>query len=141
MIELPKDLAQYSVQEIQFELLRRAGGTGFKPEQIINFLHEHRDLWKAVMMDRIFVTPHRATHLIFLPLLYKLRDLPDNVWNADTLYVLAPDHSSAKQLTELGAARELWNLQYSVRLYDEAETAKILPYYNQKGCLFSIWWD
>src|SRR5688572_17829618 len=100
-VELPEALSKFTVQDIQFELLRRASGTGFKAEKIIALLQEHKPLWNAACMDRIFAFAHSTTRLLYLPALYHLRDLPHNVWNTDTLYVLTVDHPSTERLVDL----------------------------------------
>ncbi|MEK7327686.1 MAG: hypothetical protein AAB217_20770, partial [Chloroflexota bacterium] len=70
------NLAEATAQEIQLELIRRTEHNAFDGEQVFEDLLAHRDWWEAVLLDR----KHDSV---------KLRDLPDNLWNTDTLFVLA----------------------------------------------------
>jgi len=140
-ITLPPELSEFSTQEIQFELMRRSGGTGFDPYRIIAFLQDLSDLWHAAIKDRIFVTPQSAERRIYLPLLYKLRDIPYNYWNADSLFVLAKDRTSAEFLADRGADIHLWDRRYGVTLYTEEDTAEMMPNTSNPGCVFKVWWD
>src|SRR5437764_5972271 len=91
-------LAEATVQDIQLELIRRTRFNGADGERVIASLMAHRYLWEAVLLDRLGVSrPGRlpAAGLI------KLRDLPDNIWNADTLYILTPDEATARKIVEI----------------------------------------
>src|SRR6185295_3463780 len=84
------ELKDASVQEIQLELIRRSSWNLFDGEQIFADLHQYKDLWEAVMLDR-------DEPLQFL----KLSRLPENKWSADQLFLLARDEASAQKLVEL----------------------------------------
>lgn len=62
-----------TIQDLHFELMRRASFNDFDGESVVNTLKEHRDLWKGAIMDRDNLIP--------------LRDIPSNYWNVDTLYL------------------------------------------------------
>src|SRR5215471_17883930 len=81
-------LRDASVQEIQLELLRRTKFNAFDRERVYASLMAHRDLWLAVLLDRPGVANYAEPGLPLMSGLIKLRDLPDNIWNADTLYIL-----------------------------------------------------
>ena len=51
-------------------------------------LLKHRHLWLAVLLDRPGVPDYTEPDLLLTSGLIKLRDLPNNIWNADTLYIL-----------------------------------------------------
>ena len=83
----PLPLAEVSVQESQLELVRRRWFNQFDGPKIVANLRRHRDLWRAVIMD--------SRDLI------KLRDLPGNYWNADTLHILCNDTGKGQRLLEI----------------------------------------
>ena len=66
------------VQAIQLDLLRRSSFNNLDGVQVANDLLAHRRLWCAALIDRLGSDA-----------LIKLRDLDDNYWNVDTLYVLS----------------------------------------------------
>lgn len=69
--------------------------------------------------------------------LIKLRDLPDNVWNADTLFVLTKTGAAANQLAKI-AESEDWGGE----VHDEREeTDRALGTGRQEYGLLSVWWD
>ena len=90
-----KPLGQATVQEIQLELIRRRSFHAFDGQQIAECLLRHRDLWEAVMMDRVAIS-----HPGSLPTmgLMKLRDFARNEWNVDTLYILTRNKLAAEKL-------------------------------------------
>jgi len=69
--------------------------------------------------------------------LIKLRHLPDNLWNADTLFVLTPTRREAERLAQL-AEEEDWGGE--VHVYsDQAETDRALGMGRQEYGLVSVW--
>jgi hypothetical protein len=83
-------LRDATVQDIQLELIRRSGFNDFDGEQVCALLARHRALWAAVLFDRPGVPNYREPTRLLAGGLIKLRDLPDNIWNVDTLFVLTP---------------------------------------------------
>ena len=138
---LPPELADFSVQELQFELMRRASGDGYNANKMIAFLLEHQPLWDAVLMDRIHLFWNSAVRSIKLPALYKLRDLPDNYWNVDKLYVLTPDEASRDALIAAGRERELWGI--SLEIFSAAKCQRMLTrcHLPESYRVFTNWWD
>jgi hypothetical protein len=133
---MPTLLTQATVQGIQLELIRRTDFNAFHGERVVAALMAHHDLWEAVMMDRFcFSNPGR------LPTsgLIKLRDLPNNEWNVDTLYVLCPDSASARQLAEI-AETEDWGGMVQVH-DDEEDVQSALGGTGRPYAIVSIWWD
>ena len=91
-------LAEATAQDIQLELIRRHQYNAFDGEKVAAKLWEHRDLWDAVMMDRLAISsPGRLPSMGLI----KLRDLPDNLWNVDTLYSLAASKGAGERLAEI----------------------------------------
>ena len=84
----------------------------------------HRDWWEAVLMDT-------SAGLV------KLRDLGDNFWNVDTLYILATDEPNARRLAKLG---ERWSADSAI-VYDEEETEWELGGGIEEQRLVTMWWD
>jgi hypothetical protein len=100
-------LRDASVQEIQLELLRRSCWNALDGERIHASLMKHRDLWLAVLLDRPGVANYAEPSFLLMSGLIKLRDLPDNFWNADTLYILTATHAQAEELARI-AEDEDW---------------------------------
>ena len=117
-------LTEATVQEIQLELIRRHQHNYFDGEEVAADLMAHREWWEAVLMDA-------SAGLV------KLRDLADNFWNVDTLYILATNERSARRLAELG---ERW-LADTVSVYDEEETNWELGGGIEEQRLVTMWWD
>jgi len=46
------NLRDASVQDIQLELIRRTSFNAMRGERVVASLLRHRDLWKAVLLDR-----------------------------------------------------------------------------------------
>src|SRR5437588_10796452 len=86
-------LDQATVQEIQLELIRRTCFNEMNGRRVFRALQDNRELWTAALLDRAGGWS--------MPDLIKLRDLPENTWNVDTLYVLTPDADAAHRLARL----------------------------------------
>jgi hypothetical protein len=117
-------LTEATVQEIQLELIRRHQHNYFDGEEVAEDLTAHREWWEAVLMDT-------SAGLV------KLRDLGDNFWNVDTLYILATNEPNARRLEKLG---ERWSAD-SVTVYDEEETEWELGGGIEEQRLVTMWWD
>ena len=76
---------------------------------------QHRDLWEAVMMDRLAIS-----HPGSLPTmgLMKLRDFPKDEWNVDTLYILTRSAAEAERLAEILNKRQWGGM---VDVYTDSE--------------------
>jgi len=100
MNESSTTLRGASVQDIQLELIRRTQFNAFDGERVVASLLRHRDLWLATLLDRPGLANYaKPTHLLMSGLI-KLRDLPDNYWNADTLFVFTETHEKARQMAD-----------------------------------------
>lgn len=129
-------LADATIQEIQLELLRRASFNAFDGERVVASLLEHRDLWEAAMMDRFCFS--RLGRLPDMGLI-KLRDLSDNIWNVDTLYVLTPSKAKARELASV-AKKDRWGGELKVHT-DQENIDAALGSGREKRAVVSIWWD
>jgi hypothetical protein len=135
----PVALRDASVQEIQLELLRRTCFNALDGEKVYASLLTHRDLWLAALLDRPGLPNYAGPGLLLTAGLIKLRDLPDNFWNADTLFILTPTRQAADRLAGI-AEEEDWGGE--VQIYkDQAEIDRALGTGRQEYGLLSVWWD
>jgi hypothetical protein len=132
-------LRDASVQEIQLELLRRSSWNALDGERVYASLMKHRALWLAVLLDRPGIANYAEPSLLLMSGLIKLRDLPDDFWNADTLYILTAAHSQARKLARI-AEDEVWAGEVVVyQKQDEIDRA--LGTGRDEFGLLSVWWD
>jgi hypothetical protein len=133
-------LRDASVQDIQLELLRRTAFNSMEGERIVASLLRHRDLWLAVLLDQPGLPDYEEPRLLLTNGLIKLRDLPDNLWNADTLFILTRTREQARRLAQI-AKEENWSSD-EVRVYeDQQEIGEALGTRGERYGLVSVWWD
>ncbi len=132
-------LREASVQDIQLELLRRTRFNALDGEKVHASLLTHRHLWLAALLDRPGVPNYAEPSHLLMSGLIKLRDLPDNIWNADTLFILTPTRREADELARV-AEEEDWGGEVSVH-HDQAEIDRALGVGRQNYGLVSVWWD
>lgn len=125
-------LAAATVQELHLELMRRTQHNNFDGEQVLADLLAQRANWRAVLFDAYGLVGGS-----FIGNLVKLRDLADDIYNVDTLYILAVDESAAQRLA---AFAEPW-LADSVEVYSQEETDGLLGGCDDDLCLVTMWWD
>lgn len=137
----PAELAQTKLryattQEIQLELIRRRSFRAIDGQRVAECLTQNRDLWEAVLMDRLAIS-----HPGSLPTLglMKLRDLSSDEWNVDTLYVLTRSKEDAEKLAEVFDRRKWGGL---VDVYaDPEEVDNALGGAKPGQSIVAIWWD
>jgi hypothetical protein len=133
-------LRDASVQDIQLELIRRTRFNAMMGERVVASLRRHRDLWLAALLDRPGLPDYVEPHLLLTCGLIKLRDLPDNLWNADTLYVLTRGREQARRLAGI-IEEEDWGAD-AVHVYeDQREIDRALGSGRREIGLVSVWWD
>jgi len=131
-----RPLCETSCQEIQLELIRRHRFNAFDGERVAAGLLDHRDLWEAVMMDRLAVSnPGRLPSLGMV----KLRDLPHGEWNVDTLYILTRSKAMADKLAQIFNVRK-WGGMVSVYA-DHEDVDNALGGAEPGQAIVAIWWD
>src|SRR5437879_394056 len=130
-------LRETSVQDIQLELIRRHRYNLFDGERVYDFLMKHRHLWEAVIMDRLGYVSKDETGANWG--LIKLRDLPGNCWNVDTLIVMTDTYESAKDLARLFDEADLGGEKAVVEPPEKTATA--LGMHPCHCGLVSVWWD
>lgn len=128
-----------SVQDIQLELLRRTAFNALDGERVCASLLKHRHLWLAVLLDRPGFPNYAEPGRLPVAGLIKLRDLPDNLWNADTLFVLTPTKAAADQLAKV-AEDEDWGGETQV-YRDQKDSDGALGTGRQPYGPMSVWWD
>jgi hypothetical protein len=134
-----ESLRSATVQDIQLELLRRTRFNDLDGERVVASLLKHRALWTAALLDRPGVADYSQPRLLLTAGLIKLRDLPENHWNADTLFVLTPTPEDAERLGQVIEAEE-WGGEVSIHR-DLEESDRALGLGRQKYGLLSVWWD
>ncbi|MBV7331638.1 hypothetical protein KFU94_26070 [Chloroflexi bacterium TSY] len=127
-------LGEATVQEIQLELIRRTRPGETDGDRIVADLLAHTELWESAIMERFcFSNPGKLPTIGLI----KLRDLPYNFWNADSLYILTPDVASARKLADLA---EDWGGM--VLLHDDLEDVQqAIGSSGRQNAVVSIWWD
>jgi hypothetical protein len=132
-------LRDASVQEIQLELLRRTRFNALDGERVVASLRAHRDLWLAALLDRPGIPEYGNPGRLLVSGLIKLRDLPDDFWNADTLYVLTGMREQARQLARI-IKEEDWGGQVWV-CENQEEIERAIGSGREDYGLLSVWWD
>ncbi len=133
---MSRTLAEATTQELQLELIRRRHFHAFDGQRVVDCLLQHRDLWEAVMMDRLAIS-----HPGSLPTmgLMKLRDFANDQWNVDTLYILTNSTEDADKLAEIFNRRQ-WGGMIDVHT-DPDEVDAALGGAKPGQAILSIWWD
>ena len=85
----PQDNA---IQDLQLRLIELVEYNELDGKRVVKDLVRDRDLWRAVIIDREG-TAERIN-------LIKLRDLPQGIWNVDTLFLL-PEKGRENELETL----------------------------------------
>lgn len=129
-----------AVQALQFELMKLASFNRFNAKEVIESLLNNRDWWESCFMIRdAFLEPvfhwppsmkHANSDLI------PLRDINDNHWNVDTLYIIV-NNGNEKNIKKL--AKE-WNCDEVYVLPTKIAELRIGSYPFDKKVL-SVWWD
>jgi len=132
-------LRSATVQEIQLELLRRTKFNALDGEQVAASLLRHRELWLAVLLDRPGVADYSRPSRLLVAGLVKLRDLPDDFWNADTLFILTETRPHARELARI-AAEEDWAGEVYV-FENQEEIDRALGTGRDEYGLLRVWWD
>ena len=132
-------LRNATVQDIQLELLRRTTFNALDGERVRDSLLKHRHLWHAVLLDRPGVPNYADPSHLLMGGLIKLRDMPDNLWNADTIFVLTPTQLAAEQLKAVAEVED-WGGESNVYT-DQEDMDRALGTGRQVYGLLSVWWD
>src|SRR5437764_1253701 len=90
-------LRDATVQEIQLEIIRRTSFNALDGEKVYASLLRNRELWRACLLDRPGLPDYQTPRRLLASGLIKLRDLEDNFWNADHLFILTDTRERARQ--------------------------------------------
>lgn len=71
------------IQELNLKLMELSSYNNFDGKRCVKDLKQNQTLWDAVLMDRENYYKGGID-------LIKLRDLKDNYWNVDTIFILCP---------------------------------------------------
>jgi len=112
------------IQAIQFELMRRSSFNSFDGVRVAGDLVRHRQLWCGAFIDRLGDDA-----------LIKLRDIGENSWNVDTLYVL----SSNANNPALGALARHWRAD-AVQWVAGPAAGRLMGTSGSYRIL-EVWWD
>ena len=122
------NITQETIQELNLELIRRASFNNFNGAKVAEDLLNNHNLWEGAIIDR-----EGYSHSINL---IKLRDISDNDWNVDTLFIL-PLRGQEQPLEELAAN---WNADELSWI--DAETSNSLPGGDAWARrILRVWWD
>ena len=111
-----------TIQELHLELIRRASFNNFDGERVVEDLLADKGLWQGVVMDR--GAYGKDIDLI------KLRDIPDNYWNVDTLFILAAE-GKEEELMDLAKSWDADEVNWMIKPSLGGGDGKVL----------SVWWD
>jgi hypothetical protein len=126
-LTLPSHLAQFTVQEIQLELLRRVYTEVNRDSanELVTLLLQHSDLWEAILVTEQFhFFKHDALRSLRYPLITKLRSLLKNHWPADTICVLTETEEKRDSLIRLWKDK-IWDNSIA-QVYDAEECERML---------------
>ena len=120
------------IQKLNLELIKRVKFNFFDGEQIVNDLLNHKHLWKSTVM-----TTCSGTSLS----LVNLRDLSENIWNVDTLFIL-PEPGKEDELYQLTSK---WSPDEIVWIGGELACSLLGEYsndlMNNPRVILRLWWD
>ena len=133
-------LRNATVQEIQLELIRRTKFNAFDGERIHASLMNRRAYWQAVLLDRPGLANYVKPRHLLMSGLIKLRDLDDNIWNADQLFILTAKREQAVQLARI-IEEEDWGGEKPIVYDDQEEIDSSLGVGREEYGLLSVWWD
>ena len=132
-------LADATAQEIHLELIRRTSFNAFDGGRVVDSLLRHRELWRSVLLWRVGVVNYDRPRALPAMSMIPLRDLDANFWNADTLFLLAPNLPAAERLVALAEDQE-WGGEPG-QIHDKGETDDALGSGRDELRIVSFWWD
>lgn len=132
-------LRDATVQEIQLELLRRTQFNAMDGERIAASLLRHRDLWIAALLDRPGLPDFTNPRRLLMSGLIKLRDLSENFWNVDILYVLTRSAKEAHALLRIAEDEEWGGMPHVIE--DREEVDRALGGGDGEEAVLRVWWD
>lgn len=127
-----------TVQDLQMEIVARTGFNSFRGDRIASSLAKHRALWRAVALGRLRTMLEGTPREYQVPVwLNTVTEMARGYWNADELWVVAPDAEAAKKIRFLGEAH--WFADNIVTL--EGGEARRVAGVAPPACVVELWWD
>lgn len=111
------------IQLLNLNLMRKATFNNFEGDDVVDMLIKNKDLWKGLVMTRL-------KDLIYL------RDIEDNDWNVDTLFIIA-EEGKEKDL-ELLVSKHFFADEVD---YLEEKEVKDLLGTSKETKVLRVWWD
>ena len=125
------------VQELQFRLMCKASRNFFDGNKVVDSLIEHKDLWKGVVMTRAAYNTPEARDYSEVVNLICLRDIENNFWNVDTIYIL-PEPEKEKELYKLA---KKWDAD-EVNWLSSKVSQRFLGVGGDENLkILRVWWD
>lgn len=123
------------VQKVVFDLMKLSSFNNFDGESVVKLLEENEKLWTGAIWGRF------DGYAELIP----LRDIGENIYNADTLYILATKAGDAE--LELLVSKNfdadevdyLSNSEASSKLGSYGSEARDNP--DGKSRVLRVWWD
>ena len=132
-------LRDATVQELQLELIRRTKFNTFDGELVCELLAKYRGHWLAVLFDQLGVPNYDHPGRVPTGGLIKLRDLADNIWNVDSLFILTHTPEQARELCIVFEESGNGAMPYVIDDIEEADLA--LGMGRRVYGLLKVWWD
>lgn len=116
------------IQEIQLKLIRLSSFNSFDGNKVADSLIANKYLWEGAIITRL-------NDLICL------RDIKDDCWNVDTLYIL-PEKGFEEELKDLAGN---WDAD-EINWIGGEEASRLLGEWssdleNNSRIILSVWWD
>lgn len=137
------ELEKATIQELNLELIKKTKFNGFNGAKVVKSLLKNCDLWQSVVMDRtdfVFASDielKRKGSKETISLI-KLRDMQENFWNVDTLFIL-PKGGNVKEIVKL-ARREWYADEVTVIRGKQAEDWLGMGGFGNLE-IVKVWWD
>lgn len=144
-----KLLEVHEVQRLNFRLMELASFNRYDGPKVVKDLLDHRELWQACIMDRGSYSEASIINKIessYFINLIKLRDmsrdcvkrLGEQIWNIDTLFILAP--KSLEKKKELLKLSKTW-LADEVKWMEPKRASYYLGGAPKGTKILQVWWD
>jgi hypothetical protein len=132
-----KTLITATVQELQLELFRRSVASDSEVEEFIRLLLESQHLWRGLIIDRLGI--NEGGFWLQPSSMIKLRNIHQNYWNADTLFVLCPNRDAAEELKN---RFPLDRFAVMIDIKDDPKEINSALGGSDKGLvILQFWWD
>lgn len=127
-----------TVQQIQLEIIRRGGYNAFRGDRVYAWLASHRSAWVSAAFGRLRTkVKDRRAVIESLTRFNTVTELVDDGWNADELWLVAPDAAAAERLRTV--AQVHWFADNVTTLTEEE--ARRVAGVESPAQVVELWWD